>query len=94
MTTKLTVQSLKSFALFEGFSDEDLAKIIGLFRFLEIQKDEILLLDGEGSNYLYFVVKGWFKAEKISPDGRQQTLRFVGPEELINELSIFLHESN
>jgi CRP/FNR family transcriptional regulator len=49
-------------------------------------------LEGESPSYLYFVLEGWFKAEKVSMEGRQQTLRLIGPGEEINELAIFSGE--
>jgi len=37
---------------------------------------------------------GWLKAEKVSPEGWQQTLRLMGPGEVVNELSVFSNEDN
>jgi CRP/FNR family transcriptional regulator len=51
-------------------------------------------LEGELSDQLIFVVSGWFKSEKTSKEGRQQTLRFIGSMEVINEYSVFSDEPN
>jgi len=42
-------------------------------------KDEVLLIEGEMTPRLYFVLDGWLKVEKTSSEGRQQTIRYVGP---------------
>jgi len=94
MNQQITSRMLKNYALFAGLSEDELKTILKYARVLEKKKDEILLLDGETSHYLYFVVEGWFKAEKTSLEGRQQTLRFIGPNEIINELSVFTNQKN
>lgn len=85
---------LRQFSLFTELSDDELAYITHLTRHQTVIKDECLYLEGETSDKLYFVVEGWFKAEKTSFEGRQITLRFIGPGEMINELSIFSNVAN
>jgi CRP-like cAMP-binding protein len=84
-----TPSFLQQYPLFKALKDEELNQIIPLIRVERIRKDACLYLAGETLDKLYFVIEGWFKAEKTSMDGRQATLRFMGPGELINELSIF-----
>jgi len=85
----LTPSFLQQYPLFKALTDEELNQVIPLTRVESIRKDACLYLAGETSDKLYFVIEGWFKAERTSMDGRQATLRFMGPGELINELSIF-----
>lgn len=94
MTNGISLEILKKFPLFQDFSDEDLVEIQPLLHHQRLKKDEILLLEGVFESNLIFVLRGWFKAEKISPEGRQQTLRFIGPMEIINEYSVFSDEPN
>ena len=89
MTEKISLQNLRNFSLLRGLAEEDLYKIKDNLFSKTVRKDEILLLEGEVSNQLIFVEKGWFKSEKISKEGRQQTLRFIGPWEVINEYAVF-----
>jgi len=90
----ISIQSLKQFSLLSAVADEDLEALKQDIRIREVSKDEILFVEGEAITALFFVIKGWFKAEKVSQDGRQQTLRFIGPGESINELSVFSNEKN
>jgi len=91
---KISLQNLRNFSLLRGLAEEDLYKIKDNLFSKTVRKDEILLLEGEVSNQLIFVEKGWFKSEKISKEGRQQTLRFIGPWEVINEYAVFSEEPN
>ena len=90
----LSILDLKQFSLLSVFTDDQLKKIKQLTRFHEFKKNENIILEGEFANELFFVMKGWLKAEKVSREGRQQTLRFIGPGEVINELSVFSNEKS
>jgi len=94
MPNKISLDTLRKFSLFQDFMAADLLEIQKLLHYKAVEKDEILLLDGDFSNHLIFVEKGWFKSEKTSKEGRQQTLRFIGPMEVINEYSVFSDEPN
>lgn len=85
----LTPSFLHQFPLLDAFDEDELRLILPLVRIQHINKDRFLFSQGDSSDKLYFVIEGWFKAEKIAADGRQTTLRFIGPGELINELSVF-----
>lgn len=94
MPNKIPLDILRKFSLFQDFKKEDLASIQKLMLYRAVEKDEIILLEGQLSDQLIFVEKGWFKSEKTSKEGRQQTLRFIGPMEVINEYSVFSDEPN
>lgn len=90
----LPVEILKQFPLLEVFSDEELLQIQKVISIINLEKDEVLFLEGDNTTALYFVLSGWLKAEKVSREGRQQTLRFIGPGEVVNELAVFSNENN
>jgi CRP/FNR family transcriptional regulator len=92
MTDKINPQTLRKFSLFQDLSEDDLLLIRNKFYCKTVKKGEILLLEGEISKKLIFVETGWFKSEKTSISGRQQTLRFIGPMEVLNEYSVFSEE--
>jgi CRP-like cAMP-binding protein len=94
MAKLVPIDTLKKFSLFQDFEEEDLDRIQKLLHYRAVEKDEIILLEGELSDQLIFVVSGWFKSEKTSIEGRQQTLRFIGSMEVINEYSVFSDEPN
>ena len=49
---------------------------------------QIVFLEGEVCTGLYIVQDGWLKAVKLSPSGREQTLRFIGPGDTFSEISV------
>jgi CRP/FNR family transcriptional regulator len=56
--------------------------------------NQVVFLEGEPAAGLYVVQEGWLKAIKISPAGREQTLRVVGPGETFNEISVLAGAAN
>ncbi len=58
-----------------------------------VQRDyetgQFVLFEGEPSAGLFIIERGWVKAIKISPDGREQVLNIVGSGEAINMISVF-----
>src|SRR5512143_3347873 len=53
------------------------------------EADEMLFLEGEPCAGLFIVERGWLKAVKISPSGREQIIRIVGAGVLFNEVEVF-----
>jgi CRP/FNR family transcriptional regulator len=92
MKEKIPFQTLREFSLFQDLSEDDLIEIEKKLHRRMVTKDEILLFEGEILQKLIFVETGWFKSEKTSKKGRQQTLRFIGPMEVINEYAVFSEE--
>jgi len=94
MNSRISIQSLKKFPIFETLSDKDLSNLLQVTHLRSIKQNEAIFIEGQAASMLYFVLEGWFKADKLAPDGRQHTLRFVGPGEIINELAVFSNEPN
>lgn len=53
---------------------------------------EIVFLEGDQPPDLFMVRRGWLKAVKLSPEGREQILDFVGPGQAINLAPIFAEQ--
>jgi len=49
---------------------------------------QFLFIDGEPCIGLYIVESGWLRAVKISPVGREQVIRIVGPGDVFNEVGV------
>lgn len=58
------------------------------------QAGTVVFVEGERSGGLYVVNSGWFKAVRMSPSGREQVLRFIGPGEVFNEVGVFADTPN
>jgi CRP/FNR family transcriptional regulator len=55
---------------------------------------QVVFLEGDPCAGLYVVQDGWLKSVKLSPAGREQVIRFVGPGETFNEIGVFAGYSN
>lgn len=51
-------------------------------------------MEGEPCVGLYIVKSGWLRAVRISSTGREQVIRFVGPEEAFNEVGVLTGGTN
>jgi CRP/FNR family transcriptional regulator len=93
-TVSNPVHTLYTLPYFEGL---DLAIVEAVANAVVEQKYEagqIVFMDGEPCLGLYIVQDGWLKGYKLSPSGREQVVRFIGPGEAFNEISILAEGVN
>lgn len=58
------------------------------------EPNQIILLEGEPAGGLYILQDGWLKVSKISLDGREQILQFLGRGEAFNAVGVFTDTPN
>jgi CRP/FNR family transcriptional regulator, dissimilatory nitrate respiration regulator len=58
------------------------------------QADQLVFSEGEPCAGLYVVEKGWLKSVKMSLEGREQVVRFVGPGEAFNAVGVLVDAPN
>jgi CRP/FNR family transcriptional regulator, cyclic AMP receptor protein len=58
------------------------------------EKGQIVCLEGEPCPGLIIIEAGWLSSVKISPLGREQEIRLVGPGEMLNEISLMAGDVN
>jgi len=80
---------LKSVPYFTGLSPAELEAIARITFERSFQRNEIIALEGEPGEALYFVVSGVVKVFKTSAEGKEQVLRLVLPGESFNEVAVF-----
>lgn len=85
---------LSKVSSFSGLDDEILQAIASIMISRSYRAGQVVFLEGEPSSGLYVVESGWLKSVKISISGREQVIRFVGPGEVFNDLSVFALGSN
>jgi CRP/FNR family transcriptional regulator len=79
------------------FANLDPALIETIAQHMKIQQydtGQVIFLEGEQDVALYIVYSGWLKAVKMSPDGREQILHFIGPGEVFNAIGVFVEAAN
>lgn len=83
------VEFLESIPYFSGLSPTELDSISKLFFEKGAEKGEVIMLEGEPAETLYFVVSGVVKVFKTSVEGKEQILNIVRPGGSFNDVSIF-----
>ena len=83
------IEFLKSIPYYSGLSPAELDTISKLFFEKEAERGEIILLEDESAETLYFVVSGAVKVFKTSAEGKEQILNIVRPGDSFNDVAIF-----
>jgi len=87
-------QVLSTVAYFAELDDSALQAVARAALRQDYRADETVFVEGEPCTGLYVVEDGWLKAVKMSLEGREQVLRFVGPGEVVNEVGVFADTRN
>ncbi|MFQ5418731.1 MAG: Crp/Fnr family transcriptional regulator [Anaerolineae bacterium] len=85
---------LQTNSFFSGLDEPTLQEMARGTLWREYSAGEVVVLEGEASPGLYYLHYGWLKVMKISPDGREQVLRFLEPGETFNEVGVFANQPN
>jgi CRP-like cAMP-binding protein len=90
----IQLEYLKNILYFSGVSFAELESISKLVFEKTADRAEMILLEGEPAENLYFVASGVVKVFKTSVEGKEQILSIVRPGESFNDISIFDAEPN
>ena len=71
------MEQLRSFAMFAGMSDEDLATMAGMVTYREFPRGSFVLTQNDHSSVLYFLVSGRVKVSIASQEGRELALSYL-----------------
>jgi CRP-like cAMP-binding protein len=83
------LEFLKSILYFSDLSFAELESIRKLIFEKTADRAEMVLLEGESAENLYFVASGAVKVFKTSAEGKEQILSIVRPGESFNDVPIF-----
>lgn len=85
----ISISSLKSIPYFSGLSPDELLTIGGLVFEKNVDRGEMILLEGEPAEAMYFLVSGAAKVFKTSVEGKEQILTILRPGDSFNDVSVF-----
>lgn len=80
---------LKSIPYCSGLSPDELDSVEKFFFEIRVEKGNIILLEGDSAEAVYFVISGTVKLYKISAEGKEQILSILHPWQSFNEAHIF-----
>ncbi len=94
MQTDALLKRLKTFEFLRGLDEPTLGSVAESSLWRVYAPNAVVFWEGDTETHLFYLQYGWLKVTKIAPDGRQQTLRFLGPGEKFNEIGVFAKRSN
>ena len=83
------IEFLKSIPYFSGLSAAELEAIKRHVFEKSADRNELILLEEEPAEAVYFVVSGAVKAFKTSPEGKEQILCIMRPGDSFNDVPVF-----
>ncbi len=75
--------------LLSSLSDDELVALEPLFEEKQLERDDVLFVEGEPPEWLYIVAKGHVKLIKHSDDGRDVILHLAMPGDIVGGVSAF-----
>ncbi|NUQ37464.1 MAG: Crp/Fnr family transcriptional regulator [Caldilineales bacterium] len=88
------IPHLQAIPYFAGLEPALLLEIAQAAIWREYAAGAMVFLEGEFSLNLYYLAFGWIKVVKMSAEGREQVLRFLGPGDVFNEVGVFVSRPN
>ncbi len=85
----VAVAFLRNIPYFKELDDAQLRQVASLVQERTLTRGQVILTEGAPGDGLYFVIMGRVKVFRMSPEGRQQVLRVMGPAETFNDVPAF-----
>ena len=85
----IPAELLKSIPYFSGLAPEIVEETRKLIFDRKFKAGEIIVLEGEPAEALFFLATGAVKIFKTSAEGKEQILSIVRPGESFNDISVF-----
>jgi CRP/FNR family cyclic AMP-dependent transcriptional regulator len=80
----VAVQTLSKLSFFSGLDNDVLSKIAFQVHERTCSPGQVIILESEPCRAVYFVVQGVVRMHRLSPEGREQVLAYLGPGEPFN----------
>ena len=88
------IEKLHVAPVFERLELDVLAVMAHQAVWREYAAGAIVFLEGDIARGFYYLHSGWLKEVKISQEGREQILQYLGPGEIFNYMGIFVDRPN
>ncbi len=85
----IDLDKLRSFTHFTGLDPAELQTVAEVAFEKSIERNEMILFEGETSDALYLLVSGAVKAFMTSADGKEQIVYILRPGDSINDVPVF-----
>lgn len=75
--------------IFSSLSTAEKQEVAAITSDKTLSKGEMVYLAGDKGHILYVIHKGFVKISRLSPTGKEQVIRVLGPGEFMGELTLF-----
>lgn len=75
--------------VFHGLPNNQLQALAGIAEPVTYQPGDTIFLEGDPAKGFFLILSGQVKVYKLSLDGKEQVLHFVGPDEIFAEVPVF-----
>ena len=82
-------EPIRASPYFAGLRDSEWEEVRGMLRQRALGPGEVIFLEGDPSQGIYFMKEGRVKVFKTSPEGKEQVLRIMGPGDSFNDVPAF-----
>ncbi len=83
---KTVLQRLRHFG---ELPDEIQLEIAGAATRRHFDAGQVIYLEGEPAEFIYFLETGWIKATRVTREGREQAMMFLHPVEVFGDIAVF-----
>ncbi|NIO69428.1 MAG: cyclic nucleotide-binding domain-containing protein [Anaerolineae bacterium] len=80
----VAVQALSKLSFFSGLENDVLSDIAPHIGERSFSPSQVVILEGEPCRAVYFVAQGVVRMHRLSPEGREHVLAYIGPGESFN----------
>jgi len=87
------IHTIAAVSLFEGLPKEQLEELAMIVTQQEFKRGQLIFSEGDDAVGFYLVGSGLVKIFKLSPEGKEQILHFLGPGEPFAEVAVFTGSS-
>jgi CRP/FNR family transcriptional regulator len=77
--------------MLQGLDPASLLRLVQSATRRDYEPGGMIFLEGDPAPALYYVAAGWVKVVKMSHDGREQILYFLGPGEIFGGIGVFVN---
>jgi CRP/FNR family transcriptional regulator, dissimilatory nitrate respiration regulator len=83
------IKHLDRVPVFHGLPRSQLQALAGIAVPLAYQPGDTIFMEGDPAEGFFLILSGQVKVYKLSLDGKEQVLHFVGPDEIFAEVPVF-----
>ncbi len=80
----VTIEKIRTFPILLGLEEKTLRELASAMIEKHIQAGGIVTLQGEEARFVYIVARGIIRARRLSPEGKELILYYVGPGQIVD----------